>query len=262
VDALAPLSVARGRRRAGTRVATGKQALRERIWALLERRRVGRFPFPLRDRIPNFAGAAEAAERLAALPEWKAARVLKCNPDAAQRPVRLRALREGKHVFVAVPRLARERCFLHLDPRRVGSRLAQAATIGGAARLGRPVTAEALPRIDLVVVGSVAVDRTGGRLGKGGGYSDLEFALASAAGHIDGRTLVATTVHPLQIVRSRIPMSAHDVPVDLVVTPDAVVRMARRRRRPRGVRWGELSDAQLRAMPVLAGLAGRHGPQE
>jgi hypothetical protein len=83
-----------------------KQALRERIWRLLERRRVGRFPLPLADRIPNFAGAEAAAERLAALPEWRAAQALKCNPDAPQRAVRLRALREGKDVYVAVPRLA------------------------------------------------------------------------------------------------------------------------------------------------------------
>ena len=38
-----------------------KPALRERMWARLEREQVGRFPLPLTDRIPNFAGAAEAA---------------------------------------------------------------------------------------------------------------------------------------------------------------------------------------------------------
>src|SRR5205814_8848808 len=87
------------------RRGVSKQALRERTWALLTRRRVGRFPLPLDDRIPNFAGAEAAAERLAALPEWRAARTLKCNPDAPQRAVRLRAPREGKEVYVAVPRL-------------------------------------------------------------------------------------------------------------------------------------------------------------
>jgi len=38
-----------------------KQAWRERIWSLLTRRRVGRFPLPLNDRIPNFAGSEQAA---------------------------------------------------------------------------------------------------------------------------------------------------------------------------------------------------------
>jgi 5-formyltetrahydrofolate cyclo-ligase len=40
-----------------------------------------------------------AADRLAETAEWRNARVIKCNPDAPQRPVRLRALREGKVVF-------------------------------------------------------------------------------------------------------------------------------------------------------------------
>ncbi len=103
----------------------GKQALRERVWIQLEARGVGRFPVPLAGRIPNFAGAETAATRAAALPEWQAARRLKCNPDAPQRPVRLTALREGKHVFMAVPRLRQARCFLRLDPARLRARRAR-----------------------------------------------------------------------------------------------------------------------------------------
>ena len=46
------------------RPARTKQALRARIWSLLERREVGRFPLPLAHRIPNFAGAAPYWVRL------------------------------------------------------------------------------------------------------------------------------------------------------------------------------------------------------
>src|SRR5256884_6481452 len=140
-----------------------KQEIRERVWALLTARRVARFPLPLADRIPNFAGAERAAERLAETPEWKAATRLKCKPDAAQRPVRFRALREGKLVFVAVPRLREERCFLRLDPAKLGHRVAEAATIAGAARLGAPVPPESLGATDLVIVGSLAGSPGGAR---------------------------------------------------------------------------------------------------
>jgi len=240
-----------------------KQALRERVWALLARRRVGRFPLPLDDRIPNFAGAGEAADRLAGTPEWRDARVLKCNPDAPQRPVRLRALREDKVVYVAVPRLAAVRCFLRLDPGRLGAgRLAAAATIGGAAALGVPVTPRELPHIDLVLAGSVAVNRRGGRVGKGGGYSDLEFALAVEAGAIDAGTTIATTVHDLQVLTVAIPMTAHDVPVDLIVTPTRVIRARRAYRRPRRIRWSDLDADRLAAMPVLAGWRAGGGARE
>lgn len=234
-----------------------KQALRERIWRLLERRRVARFPLPLRDRIPNFAGAEAAAARLAEQPEWKSARRIKCNPDAPQRAVRLRALREGKHVFMAVPRLRDARCFLHLDPSRLGGRLAAAATIKGASVLGTPVTPAGLGRIDLVVAGSVAVDRAGGRVGKGGGYSDLEYALARQLGHVNARTPVVTTVHDLQVVEGAIPMTAHDVPVDVVVTPTEVIRTAHPFPRPRSIRWTELAPEQVAAMPPLGALRRR-----
>ena len=235
----------------------GKQAIRERVWRDLVAGRVARFPFPIADRIPNFVGAEAAAARAAALPEWKAARRLKCNPDAPQRPLRLRALQDGKTVFMAVPRLARPRCFIKLDPKRLGGRLAEAATIGGATRLGEPVVPSALGTIDLVVAGSVAVNANGRRLGKGGGYSDLEWALARALGAVDGRTPLLTTVHERQVVRDPIPMTGHDVPLDLIVTPERVIRPRGRRAKPQGIRWDELTDAQVAAMPAIARLAAR-----
>ena len=238
-----------------------KQKLRERIWTLLERRRVARFPFPVTGRIPNFQGAEQAAARAAALPEWKDARRVKCNPDAPQRALRLRALREGKTVFMAVPRLTDERCFLRLDPARLGTRLARAATIKGAARLGVPVTPRALGHVDLVVTGSVAVNARGARLGKGGGYSDLEFALARAAGAVDARTTILTTVHALQVVKDDIAMMPHDVPVDVVVTPERVIRTRAAFPRPEGIRAKELSADQLDAMPVLRRHVARSDAQ-
>ncbi len=222
--------------------------------------RVARFPFPIEDRIPNFVGAEAAAERAAALPEWKAARRLKCNPDAPQRPLRLRALRDGKIVFMAVPRLARARCFIRLDPSKLGGRLAEAATIGGATKLGEAVDPDALGAIDLVVAGSVAVNASGRRLGKGGGYSDLEWALARELGAVDARTPVLTTVHELQVVRTAIPMTSHDVPVDLVVTPARVIRTRGRRPKPRGIRWEELSPDQIAAMPAIQMRGPRRAP--
>ena len=210
---------------------------------------------PLHDRIPNFAGAEAAARLLTELPEWRAARRIKCNPDAPQRAVRLAALKEGKTVLMAVPRLRAERCFLRLDPDDLKGKLAAAATIKGASTLGTPVSPAQIGHIDLIVAGSVAVTLKGARLGKGGGYSDLEFALARAAGLVGEKTPVVTTVHELQVVDDRIPMTAHDVPLDVVVTPERVIRTGRRFAKPGGIIWDELSEAQLAGMPALARLA-------
>ena len=189
------------------------------------------------------------------MPEWQAARRIKCNPDAPQRAVRLAALKQGKTVVMAVPRLRAEQCFLRLDPRELQGKLAQAATIKGASTLGVPVSPERIGQIDLIVAGSVAVDERGARLGKGGGYSDLEFALARAVGVVGEKTPVVTTVHELQVVEDAIPMTAHDVPLDLVVTPERVIRTRRRREKPGAIFWRELSEEQLAAMPAVAKLA-------
>jgi 5-formyltetrahydrofolate cyclo-ligase len=85
--------------------------------------------------------------------------VLKANPDKAQRPVRARALIEGKVLYMAVPRLADELPFYLLNPERLSMSPWEAATKEGAAKAGRKVAATELPSVDLVVCGSVAVNR-------------------------------------------------------------------------------------------------------
>ena len=236
--------------------ARAKQAVRERVWALLERERAARFP-GAQGRIPNFAGASEAAARLASLPPWRAARVVKSNPDAPQLPVRARALADGKLLYMAVPRLVDERPFILLDPQRLGVPSRRAASIGGAARAGRRVTVEELHPVDLVICGSVAVNRQGARVGKGGGFSDLELALLAEAGLIGPDTVVATTVHPLQLLDEALPETDHDFRLDLIVAGEDVIT-CRRTRRPPGILWEHLDAAKVAAIPALAARAPGH----
>jgi 5-formyltetrahydrofolate cyclo-ligase len=228
----------------------GKQEMRERVWRAMEIHGAARFP-GAKGRIPNFAGAERAALQLQSLPEWRRARVVKINPDAPQLPVRRLALREGKLVYMAVPRLRSEEPFLELDPARLGTRGAKAATIKGATVHGRPVNLDNMRPIDLVVCGSVVVNGRGGRLGKGGGYSDIEYGLLRAHGLINERTTMVTTVHPLQIVPHQLPRLPHDITLDWIVTPDGLLRCARGLPRPRGIYWDYLDDDAIAAIPVL-----------
>jgi len=93
-----------------------KQAVRETVWDAFEERGEARFPFPPHDRIPNFAGADAACDRLTDTDAWASASTLKCNPDAPQLPCDARALRDGKTVYVAQPRLRDADPFLRIDP--------------------------------------------------------------------------------------------------------------------------------------------------
>ncbi len=240
-------------------VRESKQRLRTTIWRRLQDERIARFP-GAEGRIPNFVGAEAAADRLAGLHAWKAARHIKSNPDAPQMPARKNALAAGITVFMAVPRLREALPFIALEPDRLDVSPHKAASIKGASRYGRPVAIEGMPEIDLVIAGSVAVARDGARLGKGAGYSDLEFALACQTGLITERTVVVTTVHPLQIVPDgAIPMTRHDVPLDFIVTPDEIIPARRTHARPPGILWDEFDDETLRAIPILGKLRRSQG---
>jgi len=237
-----------------------KADLRERIWDHLDSEGIARFPFPPHGRIPNFADASDAADRVAETDAWQAADTLKCNPDAPQLPVRRQALRDGKTIYMAVPRLSEAKPFLRLAPEEIDD-IDDATTVSGSAKHGVPVDPEEMPHIDLIVAGSVAVDDAGNRVGKGEGYSDLEFAILRGFDRVDADTTVATTVHDSQLVGDdEIDPDRHDVPLDLVVTPtqtietEAVSATAATANRPDGLYWNDLSAEKISEIPVLQRL--------
>jgi 5-formyltetrahydrofolate cyclo-ligase len=260
-DGSMPWTAPRHDRDAGgsAEVLAAKAELRQEVWAAMRTAKVARFPSAA-GRIPNFTGAEAAAERLRGLPAWESAANVKANPDSAQLPVRQRALEDGKTVYMAVPRLAGAEPFFALDPDHLAEPPRRAASISGAARSARRVVLSELSPVDLVVMGCVAAAEDGARLGKGGGFADLEFALAAEAGLIGPQTICVTTVHELQVrAAGVIPLTSHDVPVDFIITPERVIDCRHRRgQRPHaGIEWDELTEDKIAAIPLLA--ARRNG---
>ena len=228
-----------------------KDQVRKAVWKAMDREGVSRFP-GAEGRIPNFSGAKLAAERLAGHRLWKRAQVIKANPDSPQTHARRLALEEGKTVVMAVPRLRDVHPFRVLDPRKLSKKaIREAATIKGALRHGRIAALEEIPEIDFVLCGSVAVNLNGARIGKGGGWADLEYGILIDAGKIDEHTTVATTVHPIQILRENLLVTGHDLPIDMIATPRAVIEVERAYDRPRGILWDHLQPPQIREIPVL-----------
>jgi 5-formyltetrahydrofolate cyclo-ligase len=234
----------------GSSVDEQKNAIRHRVWDLLERHDAA-YDVDVHGRIPNFVGREAAADRLAGLDLWATSSVVKVMPDKAQLPVRVRALHENKLLYMAVPKLAKERPFYVLDPASLSVPAETAATGDGAADFARNVGVDELRPIDLVVCGTVAVNRNGVRLGKGAGYADIEVALLQEAGLIGPATTIVTTVHELQVVDDDLPETEHDFSVDLIVTPNEVITCGPPRR-PAGLVWEHLSPEKVAAIPVLA----------
>jgi len=188
----------------------------------MEEKGIASFPRPVFHRIPNFVEAEKAAQNLRELPEYKAAKVVFCNPDSPQRSVREMALMDGKILVMATPKLRKG--FLLLDPSVIPeNHVLEASTIRGAFKHGRFVKPSEV-KVGLFVAGSVAVSLDGGRLGKGTGYSDQEYAILKDSDGLAPGIVVVTTVHDVQIVEG-IPTEEWDVPVDVIVTPTRVIRV-------------------------------------
>src|SRR5690606_11349758 len=206
--------------------------------------------------IPDFVGAEAAAQQLTRLPECQQARVIMANPDRAQLPVRIAALNAGKLVYMtaprpagpkplyrldpnqldapyenagklvymAVPRLAGPKPFYRLDPNELDAPYDEAATGDGAAHHAPTVDVNEMQPVDLIICGSVAVNHNGARLGKGAGYTDTEVGLLISTKRVGRETLIATTVHPIQVVKENLPESHQDVRVAVTATPTRSIR--------------------------------------
>lgn len=231
-----------------------KDHARRAIWDALQAEGAARFPYPPHGRIPNFAGAEQAAERLLDHPRLQGLRAIKANPDAPQRPLREGALRRGIVLYMPTPRL--KAGFHRLDPSRIPEQsFKEAASLSKGGQWAEEVPLTELGTdLDLVVTGSVAVTTNGRRCGKGHGFGDLEYALLRELGHPP--LPVATTVHPLQLVPG-FPADPFDLPVSVIATTEEAFVVPGPPPAPTGIDWQALPDGALDEMPVLAELRDR-----
>jgi len=193
-----------------------KVRLRDRVWREMEVRRVAAPPLPCRNRIPNFKGVEKACEKLRELADYRKASAIFISPDYAQFHARRLALADGKTVVMASPRL--KAGFIVIDPNRVSGKEALASTIKGAFQYGE--LTDSPPKVNLIIEGSVAVDEAGNRLGKGGGYGDLEIKMIRKKW---GNVKVATICHSMQIVE-RVPTEEKDEKVDYIITEKEIIQ--------------------------------------
>uniref|UniRef100_A0A7J2U3V1 5-formyltetrahydrofolate cyclo-ligase n=1 Tax=Ignisphaera aggregans TaxID=334771 RepID=A0A7J2U3V1_9CREN len=234
-----------------------RESLRQKIWREMEEKNIARFPRPVYGRIPNFVGAEQAAEKLINTDIFKHAQVVKVSPDSPQKPVREAVLRRGKILVMPTPRISRG--FLLLDPRRISSVLySVATTIQGAFRYGAPIHPSEMPEVDLVVVGSVAVSIYGERLGKGEGYSELEYSILREFNKVSEETPITTTVHDVQVVNLHINLEPWDFTVDYIFTPTKSIKCEGEKKRPPGLLWQHLDREKIEEIPLLKEMLDKH----
>ena len=166
------------------------------------------------------AAAAAITTHIAALPSFAAAgTVLLTLPFRSEwdtLPLIDLALAAGK--TVAAPRVNRATRMLELHSLSDSAR----ELVQGAYGIPEPeATAKRVPpeSVEWVLVPGVAFDRTGRRLGYGGGYYDRLLPLLGNATRVAG-------AFELQLV-DRVPWAPHDVCVDVIVTESQILAIER-----------------------------------
>jgi 5-formyltetrahydrofolate cyclo-ligase len=195
-----------------------KESIRKMIWEKMENRNLS--ISNSYGRIPDFQDSIKASNILRNSLEWKKSNTIFVSPDTAQKTVRKNAFYDGKDLIMASPKLLNG--YILLESSCTIGNEEEASTIEGAFKHGCKVTS--IPNIDMVVEGSVAVDMYGGRLGKGGGYGDMEISYLKKNKIIGVETPVVTTVHEIQIIE-RVPMVSHDEKINMIVTPERILRI-------------------------------------
>ncbi|RDX98042.1 5-formyltetrahydrofolate cyclo-ligase-like protein [Mucuna pruriens] len=237
-----------------------KWVIRKRIWDTMEASNFANNPRPVHHRIPNFVGASVAAQKMQELDVFQVAQCVKVNPDSPQKQVRFLTLSDGKKLLTPQPRL-RTGFFSILESNMLNlGTINEACTSVGVAKHGRPIGLDEKIKVDLIVIGSVAVDPwTGARLGKGEGFAELEYGMLRYMGAIDDSTPVVTSVHDCQLVDD-IPVEKlliHDVPVDIICTPTQVIFTHTSIPKPQGIYWDKLSPEKLGQIRILRELKKR-----
>lgn len=210
-------------------------------------------------KIPYLVGVDKAAELLAETEEFKKANSIKVNIDLAQEQVKLEVIKACKTLLVPPSHksanvYAKIKCANPTDLDLAAQK--KLIKLQGAEDTFEEIDINNTEKIDMVVVGSYAVDRQGRRIGKGNGYVDLDIGILTHLGCLTKDTLIVTTVHDVQVYES-LPenlFQSYDLPLDLIVTPTEVIRVSKRLTRPAGIEWNLLSSRRLEIVPVLKSI--------
>uniref|UniRef100_A0A8C5QBL9 Methenyltetrahydrofolate synthase domain-containing protein n=1 Tax=Leptobrachium leishanense TaxID=445787 RepID=A0A8C5QBL9_9ANUR len=236
-----------------------KADIRRKVWDYLEKKDLADYPRPVHHRIPNFKGASHACENLLSMKEFSLARTVKINPDSPQKNARFLALEANKILLVPTPRLRHGLFNRITPPSRAGKNLLRiCSTPQGVKEYSEPVGLDDSLKVDMVIVGSVAVSEKGWRIGKGEGYADLEYAMMATIGAVTKHTVVVSVVHDCQVLDfPEKLLGDHDLTVDYILTPTRILKTNCTRPKPQGIIWSMLTWEMMCEMPILKKLHGR-----
>ncbi|KAI3377847.1 hypothetical protein L3Q82_008984, partial [Scortum barcoo] len=207
-------------------------------------------------RFITLEGAFTACAKVSELQVFTQTAEVKVDPDKPLEGARLAVLQARKTLLVPTPRL-RTGLFNKITPPQNASKeqLRICSSSQGVKDFSVPVGLDAKVKVDLLVVGSVAVSEKGLRIGKGEGFADMEYGMMASMGAVNESTVVVTIVHDCQVVD--IPeelIESHDLTVDYILTPTRVIKTNCQMPKPQGIIWTKLDTEKLERIPILKKL--------
>jgi len=189
-------------------IFTDKNQVRYYIWDLMQRRKIAIFPLPPHGRIPNFKDSQIATLKIKKLPQYRSAKCIFTGPDGVLRPLRDQVSRDKKILAYATPHM-KEIKMLRSESGKLDT------SIRGLVSKGERLK----EKVNIAVVGSVAVDFKGNRLGKGSGYGDQEIQYLRSNDLIAEDFKIGTLVHTIQLIPDlSMFKEPHDIPVNFILT--------------------------------------------
>ncbi|CAH1156066.1 unnamed protein product [Phaedon cochleariae] len=240
------------------KMVESKYSIRKNVWGQLWKEKLVKFPTPF-GRIPNFIGVEEASAKLLQLDVFKSAKSVEVSPDKPLESARALVLENQKDLYVPCPGLGRGLIKkLELDSKHDTKLI---VSRWGIEHTGKEVdNVKDEIKIDLLVLGSVAVSKDGYRIGKGAGYADMEFALFKEMKAINDQVVIVTIVHDSQVF-DELPkdiFKEYDVPIDFIITPTQIIEVKHDLSKPEGIFWNHLTLRQVETKTVLSELKKKH----
>ncbi|MQA96768.1 MAG: GntR family transcriptional regulator [Streptosporangiales bacterium] len=169
--------------------------------------------------VPDYEGSVACAERIAALPAYADAETIFVTRDNNLRPLRERALRDGKRLIAPSHGLRTGLRVVEKVPR---GQERFAGTLDGIEEFAEIVELERLGEygpVGVAIAGAVAVSRDGAMFGARIDYFQAEVTLLDACGALPEDAIVVGVVHDCQIIQPGPGATRPPAVLDLVVTP-------------------------------------------
>lgn len=191
------------------------------------------------------------AQKLRMLKTYQDAVTVFATPEPSLLQARINCLADGKNLIMPGPALIQG--FYLITARSVAFRnIPAAVTFHGLERYGSLLRPGELVNLslELLITGSVVVDRRGGRIGEGKGFFDLSCALLQELGGLGQYWSAYSLVSETSISADTLPQDIWDIKLNGLVTPTEILSFAPTHEKPR-IYWKELPLNRVRKSNLL-----------